>query len=498
MAMHGVEVPTDPAQAVFEPTGDLFKDYCAYCETEDRDERDDILDGITLVDEKDSPRNLTTQHNVHTKLFIRAVETPLHRNDMSPLANSMTHCANLYEASFFGCQLSNDSYKLLVEAAYKSPSLVSLAVEFNQTPLGKDPSSTKKDPQECYLFPHQARGAGRMEAAAASHQVDPKVGKTASPAAGKAKGNTKPETTDEREKPAPIRVPDGWHAVLLSNVQDISLRGNAITDRQVKLLATALESATELLSLNLWGNSITDEGAAALSEALRMNCRLTALDVGDNRITDEGACALVSSVSQVDLDLERFAVLRGKISANFYSETMPADAPAYPSYADLHQINQQLLEAGAGKDKKPAPKKGKDVSAPTPKPTSPWDMHCISVGGNTVRVPGNKTLWCLSLANNKHMTEKGCQTIANMLRDTIAFMREKPEEESPIKAKDPKAKQPVDIPTPRAIPTPPPTMAGCALQRLVIASPHFSKDVLKEIQDHVASLHVPPSADEPP
>ena len=31
---------------LFEPTGHLEKDYCAYCEISDKNERDDVLDGI--------------------------------------------------------------------------------------------------------------------------------------------------------------------------------------------------------------------------------------------------------------------------------------------------------------------------------------------------------------------------------------------------------------------------------------------------------------------
>ena len=438
--------PMDPAAAVFEPTGDLYKDYCAYCETADVDERDDVLDGITLVDEKGSPRNLSTPHNVHTKLFVRGLESPLYRADISPLTNAIPHCANLYAARFYSCSLTLDSYKLLTEAVYKAPNLISLAVDFNQTPLvAKDPTSSKREKaMEHYLWPQQARGGGAYDMAKQAGGGGGGGGGGDAKKPGGKDGGKGQKAAEEAAAAAaaaaeqgPLRIPDGWQSLLLTAVQELSLRGNGLGDAQAGLLAGSLEKAGSLLSLNLWGNQIGDEGARAFAQALAVNSRLTALNLGDNLVGDGGLEALVASLRQRDVGGAAFAALRAQVRD--FQElvapgTMPADPPAYPTHADL-----QAARAGDGADaaasaKKPPPKgkasakdgAGGAAGGGTLPAACAWDRACVRIpwsgagaggGDDLVRVPGNRALWCLNVCNNRGITTEGLRCALRLLEE---------------------------------------------------------------------------------
>eukprot|EP01064_Diplonema_japonicum_P004877 TRINITY_DN1321_c1_g1_i1.p1 TRINITY_DN1321_c1_g1~~TRINITY_DN1321_c1_g1_i1.p1 ORF type:complete len:478 (+),score=110.72 TRINITY_DN1321_c1_g1_i1:51-1436(+) len=453
----------DPAQAVFEPTGELFKDYCAYCETEERDERDDVLDAIALCDSVDSPRNAQTPHTVHTKLFLRSLEYPLYKRDMSSLANAIPHCGNLYQARFYGCSLSVESWKILVEAVHKSSSLITVAVDFNGTPLGKDPTVSGKKEKPVFLS---------MQATQEPQNPPPPAGK-----------NNAKKDEDER-KEALVKVPEGWHAMLLTRVQEISLRGNMITDKQVKGIASLLETSTELLSLNLWGNMIRDEGVEHLAAALRTNHRLTSLNIGNNRITDDGLLALVGAFRQLDIEASNVQDVRSKV-AKFFPH-MPADPPGFWSHAEMSaaaQLDHKEV-------KKPPPKgKGKDALQ-SAVPTSAWDKTCVKISPETVRVPGNTVLWSLNVSNNRDVTEQGVRETVAMLEQCVP---ERPVSRA-VSAESPRKKSALSEDSEVALP-PLPSMPGIALRRLIVGNPSISKSILTEL-DTAVLKHVPTPPEE--
>ena len=95
-------------------------------------------------------------------------------------------------------------------------------------------------------------------------------------------------------------------------VTTLSLRENQITDAGVASLSQALQTAAcQVTTLNLRENQITDAGVASLSQALQTAaCQVTTLDLSRNQITDAGVAslclALQTAACQVtDLDLGR-------------------------------------------------------------------------------------------------------------------------------------------------------------------------------------------------
>ncbi|XP_028911369.1 leucine-rich repeat-containing protein 71 [Ornithorhynchus anatinus] len=94
-------------------------------------------------------------------------------------------------------------------------------------------------------------------------------------------------------------LPDqSFHRLLAddTNLQHVSLRNNALSERGALLLGRALASPRAsnrtLVSLNLGYNRIGDAGAAHLAQALRLNRSLLSLSLAHNGIGDAGALRL--------------------------------------------------------------------------------------------------------------------------------------------------------------------------------------------------------------
>eukprot|EP01065_Artemidia_motanka_P011102 TRINITY_DN15973_c0_g1_i1.p1 TRINITY_DN15973_c0_g1~~TRINITY_DN15973_c0_g1_i1.p1 ORF type:complete len:530 (+),score=205.17 TRINITY_DN15973_c0_g1_i1:55-1590(+) len=482
-----IEAPVDPADAMFEPTGDLFKDYCAYCEIEDKEERDDILDCVGLEDVKANPRNAQTPDAVHTTLFVRGLEQPLHKHDISPLTNAIPHCSNLYDAKFFNCHLSVDSWKLLVEAVYKSSSLVTVHVDFNPELAKRDPTVSRREgKQEHVLWPSQARGGQRS---GQQQQQQPTGAKAAAKDAKKPAPKGKAAEEEAAPSQTPIRTPDGWDAILLTFVKEVSLRGNAIDDAQCSILARGLEANTELLSLNLWGNSITCRGARDLAAALRVNQRLTALNLGDNRLADAGVAALADCLKQADVsDSEpesRFRSLRARVRQHIGDGVLPEEPPSYPTFADLALLAQ---DAAAGKEVKKPPPKGKGAKGPAGRPEEPWDRDCVRTSDGAVRVPGNRTLWSLNLSNNTGVTAAGvdrCTAVLQLMVPPPPEPQPAADAGPPSSAEKPKRKSTAAEDSAK---DPPCNAQGGQLVRLLVGHPKLSPDAIARLEEAVATL----------
>ena len=467
----------DPAQAVFEPTGELCKDYCAYCETEGREEREDIMDGITIQEDGDTP---------YTNLFIRGLENPLIHKDVSPLKNAILHCSNLHKVQFYSCSLTLDSWKLLVEAAYRAPALLSFAVDFNGVLTTKDPSVSKKSKGEYYLQPQHAKGG-----------INQKIDQAAS---AKGKGgkpvDKKKETNDQQEGQTPIRIPDSWNGIFLCNIQEISLRANCISDKQVELIASSLETSTELVSLSLWGNAITDEGASLLAKSLRGNCRLTSLNISNNRLTDDGLKSLIGCLEEVDLSISDATALRQNVGL-FHDVISGTDPPTYPTYQEIFQLQEF---AKGGSEKKPPPKgKGKAESTGQ-RPTAPFDKHVVKISDSEIRVPGNKTLWSLNVSGNRGITADGVASAVEFFNRavytpgndiTFAFAPSQPP--PPTNGiSDPKKdkRKSIDVDV-QIVVAPLPSAAGSALKRLVVSSLAIPQTLINSLDESIVAIHSP-------
>jgi hypothetical protein len=183
---------------LFEPCGDLLKDYGAYCETLRVTEREEVYSAIhtrsvavprtvAAVEDNDiddnrsgvgsatSPKSKSPRRASRTGTSGRrksslkssadaasssspgdpgmsaadAVAAPpllnvtltsitlhypvfsLNQRDMTPLCRAVPHCPSLVSIELVGCGLSVQSYMKLVEAVYRSPRMISLAVDFN-------------------------------------------------------------------------------------------------------------------------------------------------------------------------------------------------------------------------------------------------------------------------------------------------------------------------------------------------------------------------------
>lgn len=388
----------DPAEMLFEPTGDLAKDYSAYCEIEDKAERADIVDGIAVENVTDAaPAN----HKSRTSVVIRNLEYCLNKRDMLPLTSAIPHCQNLFRIHLTSCGLTEHSYKLLVEAVYKSPSVTSVAVDFNPDALFKDPTVSKKDRNEISVLPGQYRGAHLKH-----HEVEVKEDKKKADPKKAAVVQQAKEDQVQQEK-SPIPIPSGWHAMLLTGVQQLSLRGNGINDKQVELLCPLLESASELLSLSLWGNCISNAGCQLIAAALKLNRKLTALNLGHNKIGDEGVAAIAQCFYTIDVTNEDAQKMRLKLLHS-------AELPQYPSYSELFQAPQAVAEDKKDPKKKEVAK-GKKVEGPVERPKGEFDKDCVRLDELHVRIPGNTSLWGLNLTHNLGVTPVGVAAFITML-----------------------------------------------------------------------------------
>lgn len=374
---------------IFEPTGDLSKDYCAFCEIDQLNERDDVLDSIRVAE-----RN--------TSVCMRNIEYCLNKRDIAPLCSAIPHCSTLISIELTGCGLTEHSQKLVAEAVYKSPSVHTLVADFNPQGLFKDPTAQKKDKNEVVVYTSQFRGAHLKPAEAELAKDDGKKKADAKkPIAVKA-------AEDTSEKIAVV-VPTGWQSFLLSGLQVLSLRGNGINDVQAESIAALLETNHDLLSLNLWGNEITSVGAAAFGRALQRNRRLTALDLGHNRIDDGGVTSVMQCLLTMDVSNDEALRLRQKVLG------WTAELPVYPTYADLVAPLMQPTDDKKDPKKKEPPKK-KGAEGPVERHKGDFDKDCVRLDDQRVRVPGNGVLWCVSFAQNNLISAQSAANVQSILR----------------------------------------------------------------------------------
>lgn len=369
---------------IFEPTGDLLKDYCAFCEIDQLNERDDILDGIFVEEGR-------------TIVRIRNIECCLNKRDAAPLCSGIPHCTSLTSVEMTGCGLTDHSLKLVTEALYKSPSVTSFAADFNANGILKDPTTTKKDKNEVLVFPSQYKGAHLRNAGGGATSDSKDDSKKKDPKSKAVAANPKEAAaSDPNEKP--LSLPPGWQSLLLTGLQVVSLRGNAIDDIQAESIALQLASNTELLSLNLWGNKITNVGAAALGKALQSNRRLTALDLGHNEIDDDGVLAVMQCFLTQDLTNDEALKMRQRVCG------WTAELPIYPTYGDLVSAFAQPLDDKKDAKKKETKKKGTD--GPVERLKGEFDKDCVRLDEQRIRIPGNASMWCINFSQNTKISPR--------------------------------------------------------------------------------------------
>eukprot|EP00668_Euglena_longa_P014594 GGOE01018584.1.p1 GENE.GGOE01018584.1~~GGOE01018584.1.p1 ORF type:complete len:558 (+),score=142.03 GGOE01018584.1:62-1675(+) len=414
---------------MFEPTAELERDYLAYCEMQRRLERSDLLDSITTEKSAEEPAK------GKTKLFVRSLGQCLTAPDMAPLTSAIPHCNTLPAVSFTAAGMTEMAYKLLIQAVWKSTCVMSVRVDFNSPNSGLLPelnptiamprrSIAVTLPPEVAATPYEWLLPSEAAGGFANAAPEPEVNKAASGKAAKPPAKKTPRTPMEESLPEPIRIPDGWHGILLTNIQDLSLRGNHITDDQLLRLTTVLATHQHLLCLNLWGNDITDTGANHVAEMLRANRKLTALNLGNNRIGDHGAAALAKSFRPVLVDSTKLVEVRSKVR-QFHPAVLPDEPPAYPTYEELERQRMAEFATLGSPRVRDDKKKGSDKPrTATGKRGSPgdgglrssvlWDCDVIRMWGGFHIIPGNQSLWSFNVSHNMAMTDAAAQSFADI------------------------------------------------------------------------------------
>nr|CAJ2479270.1 unnamed protein product [Leishmania braziliensis] len=136
------------------------------------------LEAVPKRAEEEAPPQLpetptTTYISLHYPVFC------LNQRDMMPLARAIPHCPSLLSVELIGCGLSAQSYMQLVEAVYRSPRVLSVAVDFNQHIGGASCTALPIDKARHAGVPANARGQGGFV-------IDPTLRSITSPLLGDA------------------------------------------------------------------------------------------------------------------------------------------------------------------------------------------------------------------------------------------------------------------------------------------------------------------------
>lgn len=231
---------------------------------------------------------------------------------------------------------------------------------------------------------------------------------------------TQHDTLQQFNRTHRIPVPPGWHAMLLTGVVHLSLRGNGMGDAAVVALSDTLARHpwTRLHSLNLSDNDVGDVGAEALGRLLHRNRTLVALDVSHNRLGDTGLLALVEPLRMRELyTVEewwayRQAVLQrpGASAAERWAASQPTPSWAsIPSYQDLYQnwcaaAAAAAAAASAEESASPPPRGLNSHAAATTATLSGGGGGGVSSSGAHVHATGSGSA-------NRNREERGGRTL---------------------------------------------------------------------------------------
>ncbi|GET91660.1 hypothetical protein, conserved [Leishmania tarentolae] len=89
------------------------------------------VEASTKPAEEETPLHLPVTSTI-TYISLHYPVFCLNQRDMTPLSRAIPNCPSLLSVELIGCGLSAESYMQLVEAVYRSPRVLSVAVDFNQ------------------------------------------------------------------------------------------------------------------------------------------------------------------------------------------------------------------------------------------------------------------------------------------------------------------------------------------------------------------------------
>lgn len=105
------------------------------------------LDAGPKPAEDESPSPPPPQSVTITSVALHYPVFCLNQRDMTPLSRAIPHCPSLLAVELVGCGLSVQSYMQLVETVYRSPRVLSVAVDFNHNPPSTAAASPLQDGQ---------------------------------------------------------------------------------------------------------------------------------------------------------------------------------------------------------------------------------------------------------------------------------------------------------------------------------------------------------------
>ena len=134
----------------------------------------------------------------------------------------------------------------------------------------------------------------------------------------------------------------------LTNVTELSLRSNKITDAGVASLSQALQIPTcKVTTLHLGKNQITDAGVASLCQALQTAaCQVTRLDLGKNQITDTGVASLCQALQTAVCKITKLDLGENQITDAGVASLFQALQTAACQVTRLDLGKNQITDAG--------------------------------------------------------------------------------------------------------------------------------------------------------
>ena len=133
-----------------------------------------------------------------------------------------------------------------------------------------------------------------------------------------------------------------------TNVIELSLQWNKITDASVVSLCQALQTAAcQVTKLHLRENQITDAGVASLCQALQTTtCQVTKLKLLDNQITDAGVASLCQALQTVACKVTILDLSDNKIADTGVASLCQALQTEACKVTELHLSDNQITDVG--------------------------------------------------------------------------------------------------------------------------------------------------------
>ena len=134
----------------------------------------------------------------------------------------------------------------------------------------------------------------------------------------------------------------------LTNVIQLSLQGNKITDASVVSLCQALQTPTcKVTTLHLGKNQITDAGVSSLCQVLQTAaCQVTRLDLGKNQITDAGVASLCQALQTAACKVTELHLSHNQITDAGVANLCLALQTAACKVTQLDLSYNQITDAG--------------------------------------------------------------------------------------------------------------------------------------------------------